>query len=90
MFVSVDIVLFLCFFVGCVSSAIVSLSVIYTYLEKGPELAVCKRGIHVAGGAPKRKCTMESIETRRELNAIKVVYLVPWTSLHLTNREQST
>ena len=34
-----------------------NLSVIFTYLEKGPELACSKKGIHVAGGAPKRKCT---------------------------------
>jgi hypothetical protein len=39
----------------CDSSAIVNFSVIFTYLEKDPELACSKKGIHVAGGAPKRK-----------------------------------
>ena len=32
-----------------------SLCIKFTYLPKVLELAVCKKGIHVAGGAPKRK-----------------------------------
>ena len=53
MSVSVDVILFLCRFVGCVFSAIVCFECEKTYLPKVLELAVCKKGIHVAGGAPK-------------------------------------
>jgi hypothetical protein len=45
-------------FAGCDSSAIVSFVVRKTYLPKVLELACLREGIHVAGGAPKRKWLM--------------------------------
>ena len=45
----------LCLFAGCDSSAIVSFVVRKTYLPKVLELACLRKGIHVAGGAPKEE-----------------------------------
>ena len=50
-----DVLFGFCRFVGCVSSAIVCFECEKTYLPKVLKLAVCVKGIHVAGGAPKRK-----------------------------------
>jgi hypothetical protein len=51
----------LCHFFGCDSSAIVSLCVKFSHLVKGPELACLETGIHVAGGAPKRKLNPQGL-----------------------------
>jgi hypothetical protein len=51
--VSLDVLVGLCLFAGCDSSAIVCFNVRNTYLRKIIELACLRKGIHVAGGAPK-------------------------------------
>jgi hypothetical protein len=61
MSVSVDVVFCFCRFVGCVSSAIVYFECKILTFGKFLSLLVCEKGIHVAGGAPKRKCQLTVI-----------------------------
>ena len=53
--VSLNELVGLCRFAGCEFSVIVSFVVRKTYLPKVLELTCLRQGIHVAGGAPKRK-----------------------------------